>query len=158
MRYESENIWLTQKMMAELYAVEISTINEHLKNIYKDSELAELATIRDFLIVQNEGSRQVNRQIKHYNLQAIIAVGFKVNNERAVRFRKWAGQVVKDYTIQGWVSDVERFLALLIAIKLLLNGSQIWERFLEDLDSLIETHAIDLEMINFPPNWKTVLK
>jgi Virulence protein len=108
MRYENENIWLTQKMMAELYSVDISTINEHLKKIYKESELMEDSTIGNFPIVQIEGTRSVQRQLKHYSLQAIIAVGFKVNNERAVRFRKWAGQVVKDYTIQGWVSDVER--------------------------------------------------
>lgn len=108
MRYENENIWLTQKLMAELYAVDISTINEHLKKIYNDQELIEEATIGNFPIVQIEGTRQVRRTVKHYNLQAIIAVGFKVNNERAARFRKWAGQVVKDYTIQGWVSDVER--------------------------------------------------
>ena len=108
MRYENENIWLTQKMMAELYSVDLSTINEHLKKIYKDNELMEDSTIGNFPIVQIEGTRSVQRQVKHYNLQAIIAVGFKVNNERAVRFRKWAGQVVKDYTIQGWVSDVER--------------------------------------------------
>lgn len=108
MRYENENIWLTQKMMATLYDVDISTINEHLKKIYKDSELTEQATIGKFPIVQMEGNRQVKRQVNHYNLQAIIAVGFKVNNERAVRFRKWSGQIVKDYTIQGWAMDVER--------------------------------------------------
>lgn len=108
MRYENENIWLTQKMMAELYDVDVSTINEHLKKIYSESELIEKATIGKFPIVQKEGSRQVKRQVNHYNLQAIIAVGFKVNNERAVRFRKWAGQIVKDYTIQGWSMDVER--------------------------------------------------
>jgi hypothetical protein len=86
----------------------ISTINEHLKKIYKDHELTEEATIGKFPIVQTEGTRQVKRQVNHYNLQALIAVGFKVNNERAVRFRKWAGQIVKDYTIQGWSMDVER--------------------------------------------------
>ena len=108
MRYEDENIWLTQKMMAQLYDVSLSTINEHIKKIYGDSELAESATIRKFRIVQTEGSRQVCREIVHYNLQMIIAVGFKVNNDRAVRFRKWSGQIVKDYTIQGWVMDKER--------------------------------------------------
>ena len=82
-RYEDENIWLTQKMMAALYDVSVATINEHLKKIYADSELQEEATIRKFLIVQKEGSRNVSRETKHYNLQAIIAVGFKVNNERA---------------------------------------------------------------------------
>lgn len=108
MRYEDENIWLTQKMMAALYDVTLPTINEHIKKIYSDSELEESATIRKFRIVQTEGNRQVQRETNHYNLQMIIAVGFKVNNERAVQFRKWAGQIVKDYTIQGWVMDVER--------------------------------------------------
>lgn len=108
MRYEDENIWLTQKMMAQLYNVSLSTINEHIKKIYGDNELTETATIRKFRIVQMEGSRQVNRDVIHYNLQMIIAVGFKVNNDRAVRFRKWSGQIVKDYTIQGWTMDKER--------------------------------------------------
>ena len=108
MRYEDENIWLTQKMMAELYSVDVRTINEHIKKIYNDGELVENSTIRKFRIVQNEGSRQVNREVMHYNLQLIIAVGFKVNNQRAVQFRKWAGQIVKDHTIQGWTMDVDR--------------------------------------------------
>ena len=108
MRYEDENIWLTQKMMATLYDVGLPTINEHIKKIYADSELEEAATIRNFRIVQTEGSRQVTRDTKHYNLQMIIAVGFKVNNERAVQFRKWANGIVKDYTIKGWVMDDER--------------------------------------------------
>lgn len=108
MRYEDENIWLTQKMMAALYDVSLPTINEHIKKIYDDSELIEEATIRKFRIVQTEGSRQVNRKVIHYNFQMIIAVGFKVNNDRVVRFRKWSGQIVKDYTIQGWSIDKER--------------------------------------------------
>ncbi|MBQ0090437.1 MAG: virulence RhuM family protein [Prevotellaceae bacterium] len=108
MRYEDENIWLTQRMMAELYGVTVSAINQHLKRIYSDGELVAEATIKKYLIVQDEGGRTINRNIDHYNLQAIIAVGFKINNERAVQFRKWAGQIVKDYTIQGWTMDVER--------------------------------------------------
>ena len=108
MRYENENIWLTQKMIAMLYDVSLPTINEHIKRIYEDGELTEKATIRKYQIVQTEGSRQVSRKVIHYNLQMIIAVGFKVNNERAVRFRKWSGQIVKDYTIQGWTMDKER--------------------------------------------------
>ena len=108
MRYEDENIWLTQKMMAQLYGVEVHTINEHIKKIFSDGELQEAATIRNFRIVQTEGSRQVSREVKHYNLQMIIAVGFKVNNERAIQFRRWANSIVKDYTIQGWVMDEER--------------------------------------------------
>ena len=108
MRYEDENIWLTQKMMATLYDVDVRTINEHIKKIYSDSELEEDLTIRNFRIVQTEGSRKVTRDTKHYNLQMIIAVGFKVNNERAVQFRKWANSIVKDYTIKGWAMDNER--------------------------------------------------
>ena len=108
MRYEDENIWLTQKMMATLYAVDVRTISEHIRKIFDDSELDEAATVRKFRIVQTEGSRQVSRDVIHYNLQMIIAVGFKVNNERAVQFRKWANTIVKDFTIKGWVMDDER--------------------------------------------------
>ena len=108
LRYQDENIWLTQRLMAELYGVDVRTISEHMQKIYADHELEEEATIRNFRIVQTEGTRQVSREVKHYSLQMIIAVGFKVNNERAVQFRKWANAVVKDYTIQGWVMDSER--------------------------------------------------
>ena len=107
MCYENENIW-TQKMMAALYNVDVRTINEHIKKIYSDAELEQDATIRNFRIVQTEGSRQITRDTKHNNLQMIIAVGFKVNNERAVQFRKWTNGIVKDYTIKGWVMDDER--------------------------------------------------
>ena len=104
-RYEEENIWLTQKMMATLYDVSVPAINQHLKRIFDDGELVEGSVIKKYLITAADGK---NYQTNHYNLQAIIAVGFKVNNERAVRFRKWAGQIVKDYTIQGWTMDVDR--------------------------------------------------
>ncbi len=105
MRYENENIWLTQKMMAEIYDVSVSAVNQHLKTIFNDEELDENSVIKKFLITASDGK---NYNTKHYNLQAIIAVGFKINNLRAVQFRKWAGQIVKDYTIQGWVIDKER--------------------------------------------------
>jgi hypothetical protein len=108
MRYEDENIWLTQKMLATLYDVEIPTINYHIRKIFEDNELQREATIRKFLIVQSEGTRQVSREIEHYSLQMIIAVGFKVNSERAVQFRKWVNRIAKDYTIQGWVMDEKR--------------------------------------------------
>ena len=107
-RYEDENVWLTQKIMAQLYDVDVRTINEHITNVYNDGELEQEETIRNFRIVQLEGNRNVLRDVKHYNLQMIIAVGFKVNKERAVQFWKWANSIVKDYTIQGWVMDEER--------------------------------------------------
>ena len=132
MRYEDENIWLTQKMMATLYDVDVRTINEHIKKIYSDSELEEDATIRNFRIVQTEGSRQVTRDIKHYNLQMIIAVGFKVNSERAVQFRKWVNQIAKDYTIKGWVMDDER----------LKRGTYLTEKYFdEQLERIREIRA-----------------
>ena len=108
MRYEDENIWLTQKMMATLYDVSKQTISQHIKRIYADGELTPEATVKKYLTVQTEGTRQISRKQDHYNLQMIIAVGFKVNNQRAVQFRKWAGQIVKDHTIQGWTMDVDR--------------------------------------------------
>ena len=132
MRYEDENIWLTQKMMATLYDVDVRTINEHIKKIYSDSELEEDATIRNFRIVQTEGSRQVTRDTKHYNLQMIIAVGFKVNSERAVQFRKWVNQIAKDYTIKGWVMDDER----------LKRGTYLTEKYFdEQLERIREIRA-----------------
>ena len=105
MRYEDENIWLTQKMMATLYDVSVSAINQHLKNIFEDGELDKKAVIKKYLITASDG-KQYNTN--HYNLQAIIAVGFKVNDDRAVQFRKWANGIVKDYTIQGWAIDSDR--------------------------------------------------
>ena len=105
MRYEDENIWLTQKMMATLYDVSVAAINQHLKKVFEDGELREESVIKKYLITAADGK---SYNTKHYNLQAIIAVGFKVNNQRAVQFRKWAGQIVKDHTIQGWTMDVER--------------------------------------------------
>ena len=107
-RYEDENIWITQKMLAILYEVETNTINYHIKKIFEDSELSEVATIRKFRIVQTEGNRQVSREVEHYNLQMIIAVGFKVNSERAVQFRKWVNSIAKEYTIKGYAMDDER--------------------------------------------------
>lgn len=108
LRYEDENIWLTQKMLSVLYGVSTSAINQHIKKIYEDKELEEKSTIKKFLIVQDEGNRKISRNVIHYNLQMIIAVGFKVDNERAIQFRKWANQIVKDFTIKGWVMDDER--------------------------------------------------
>lgn len=107
-RYEDENIWITQKMLAALYEVDVRTINYHIKKILEDLELTEEATIRNFRIVQTEGTRQVSRDIEHYNLQMIIAVGFKVNSERAVQFRKWVNTIAKEYTIKGYAMDDER--------------------------------------------------
>ena len=105
MRYQDENIWLTQKLMAELYDVTVQNIGQHIKKIFEDGELIPDSVIKKFFTTATDGNDYIT---KHYNLQMIISVGFKVNNERAVRFRKWAGQIVKDYTIQGWTMDADR--------------------------------------------------
>jgi len=103
-RYEDENIWMTQKMMAELYGVSVPAINQHIKKLTQDNEINNSA-IKQYLITASDGK---NYNATHYNLQAIISVGFKIENERAIQFRKWARQIVKDYTIQGWTMDSER--------------------------------------------------
>ena len=104
-RYEDENIWITQKMLAVLYEVETNTINYHIKKIFEDSELSEDSVIRNFRITASDGK---SYDTKHYNLQMIIAVGFKVNSERAVQFRKWVNTIAKEYTIKGFAMDDER--------------------------------------------------
>ncbi|MBV6442486.1 MAG: cell filamentation protein Fic [Haliscomenobacteraceae bacterium CHB4] len=106
--YEGETFWLSQKKMAELFGVDVRTVSEHLQNIYKSGELAEEATVRKFRIVQIEGSREVTREIEFYNLDAIIAVGYRVNSQRATQFRIWATQTLKEFIIKGFVLDDER--------------------------------------------------
>jgi hypothetical protein len=122
-RVEDENVWLTQKLIAKLFGVEVNTINYHLKEIFNSEELLAEATIRNFRIVQTEGSREVTREIEHYNLQGIIAVGFRINSERATHFRKWAGQVLKDFTLRGYVLDDVR----------LKNGAYLSKQYFKDL-------------------------
>lgn len=103
--YADENIWLSQKMMGTLYNVNVRTINEHLQKIFNDNELQDDAVIRNFRITASDGK---NYNTQHYNLSAIIAVGYKVNSERAVQFRKWATQIVQEFTIKGFAMDDER--------------------------------------------------
>lgn len=104
-RYEDENLWLTQKLISKLYDVEVNTINYHIKKIFADDELEENSVIRNFRITANDGKTY---NTKHYNLSMIIAIGFKVDNEKAVQFRKWANKIVNEYTIKGFSMDDER--------------------------------------------------
>lgn len=129
MRYEDENIWLTQKTMARLYDVSVPTINEHIKKIFSDSELQEDSVIRKFRITASDGK---NYNTNHYALQMIIAVGFKVNSERAVQFRKWVNQIASQYTIRGWVMDDER----------LKQGTYLTDQYFEEqLERIREIRA-----------------
>ena len=129
MRYEDENIWLTQKLMAALYDVDVRTVNYHIKKIFADSELQEDSVIRKFRITADDGKTY---NTNHYSLEMIIAVGFKVNSERAVQFRKWVNQIAKDYTIKGWVMDVER----------IKRGTYLTEKYFdEQLERIREIRA-----------------
>ena len=123
-RYEDENIWMSQKMLAAVYGVEVPNIAYHLRKLYEDAELDKASTIKEILIVADNGK---NYRVNHYNLQVIIALGFKIDNERAVQFRKWANQIVSQYTIRGYVLDKPR----------MKDGSpissQYFERLLEDI-------------------------
>ena len=118
-RYEDENIWLTQKVMAKLYEVTVPTINYHINKIFKDSELQKDSVIRKFLITADDGKPY---NTNHYSLEMIVAVGFKVNSEKAVQFRKWVNNIAKEYTIKGWVMDVER----------LKRGTYLTDKYFEE--------------------------
>ena len=118
--YEDENIWLSQKMMAALYNVDVRTINYHLQKIFKERELEENSVIRKFRITATDGK---NYHTGHYNLSATIAVGYKVNSERAVQFRKWATTIVKEYTVKGFAMDDERLKA---------GGTILTEQYFEE--------------------------
>ncbi|MCB1032416.1 MAG: virulence RhuM family protein [Acidobacteria bacterium] len=107
-RHEDETFWLSQRKMAELFGVDVRTVNEHLGNIYASGELAEAATVRNFRMVQREGDRSVSRDIAHYNLDAIISVGYRVNSAQATRFRIWATNALREFIIKGFVLDDER--------------------------------------------------
>ena len=123
-RYEEENIWMSQKMLAEVYGIEVNSINYHIKKIFADAELDEDSVIRKIRITGPDGKTY---SVNHYNLQVIIALGFKIDNERAVQFRKWANQIVGAYTIRGYVMDKERFK------KGTPLSSEYFEHLLEDI-------------------------
>jgi hypothetical protein len=107
-RLDAGNVWLTQKSMSRLFEVTIPTINEHLHNLFIQKEIIKEATVRNFRIVQKEGNREVSRDVEFYNLEAIIAIGFRINSQRALEFRQWATSVLKDFAMQGYVLDKER--------------------------------------------------
>lgn len=136
-RYEDETVWLTQKLMAELFAVDVRTVSEHMKNIYESGELAREATLRKFRTVQTEGSREVTRNVDFYNLDAIISVGYRVNSVRATQFRQWATGVLREFAIKGFVLDKKR----------LENGAFLGEDYFERL--LAEIREIRLSERKF---------
>lgn len=121
--FSDETVWLTQKRMADLFDVGVSTINYHIKEVFKSGEIEQKSTIRFFRIVQNEGERKVNRQIEFYNLDVIISVGYRVNSSKATQFRIWATKTLREFIIKGFVLDDER----------LKNGSHFGKDYFDEL-------------------------
>ncbi len=120
---QDETVWLTQKRMSELFDVSIPTVSEHLQNVYETAELSDISTIRKFLIVQDEGGRDVEREVNFYNLDAIISLGYRVNSKQATYFRRWATTVLRDYIIKGFAMDDE----------LLKHGTRLGKDYFEEL-------------------------
>jgi len=105
---ENETIWLTQKQIGELFDKDIRTINEHIKTIYKEEELTEISTIRNFRIVQKEGNREVSRDVLHYNLDVVISIGYRANSKKATKFRQWSTRVLKEYIVNGYAINTHK--------------------------------------------------
>ncbi len=130
-KFEQDTVWLTQKMMADLFQTTVPNINMHLSNVFSDGELLEEATIKDFLIVRMEGKREVKRNQKVYNLDAIISVGYRIKSEIATKFRQWATQRLKDYLIQGYAINEKRLAQKQQQVQTLKDGIRILSRAIE---------------------------
>ncbi len=130
-KLEKETVWLSQKQMAELFEKDSDTIGLHLKNIYKSGELDEISTTEKYSVVRQEGNRKVKRQIKFYNLDAIISVGYRVNSKRGIQFRKWASQILKDYLIKGYAINQQRLVKQAEQLKKLKETIKILGNALE---------------------------
>ncbi len=155
-RIEDENVWLTQKLIAELFNVDVRTVNEHLVNIYLERELDENSTIRNFRIVQKEASREVTRDIKHYNLDTILAVGYRVRSDRGTQFRKWATERLREYLIKGFTMDDERlkqgggraryFQELLQRIRDIRSSERMFYQKVTDIYATSIDYKVDAEL------------
>jgi hypothetical protein len=130
-KFEQDTVWLTQKIMADLFQTTVPNINMHLSNVFSDGELLEEATIKDFLIVRMEGKREVKRNQKVYNLDAIISVGYRIKSEIATKFRQWATQRLKDYLIQGYAINEKRLAQKQQQVQTLKDGIRILSRAIE---------------------------
>jgi hypothetical protein len=162
-RFEGETVWLSQKLLAELFQVSVPTINEHIKTIYKDNELSPDSTIRKFLIVQSEGKREVSRLVDFYNLEMILAIGYRVRSQRGVQFRRWATEQLKEYMLKGFVMDDERLKNPPVA------GSAIPDYFDEMLARIRDIRASERRMYlrvkeifamagDYDPTWSETTK
>ncbi len=155
-RIEDENVWLTQKLIAELFNVDVRTVNEHLINIFLEKELDENSTVRNFRIVQDEASRKVVRDTKHYNLEAILAVGYRVRSDRGTQFRKWATERLREYLIKGFTLDDERlkqggdraryFQELLQRVRDIRSSERMFYQKVTDIYATSIDYKIDVEL------------
>lgn len=137
--FEDETVWLTQKRMAELFGVDVRTVNEHLQNIFESGELDEDSTIRKIRIVQHEGDRKVERDVNFYNLDGIISVGYRVNSQQATQFRIWATKTLGNFIIKGFALDEDR----------LKNGSHFGKDYFDELlEQIREIRASDCKSIS----------
>ncbi|MFA6303523.1 MAG: virulence protein RhuM/Fic/DOC family protein [Legionella sp.] len=136
---QSETVWLSQKQMSDLFATSSDNIGLHLKNIYTEGELAEEATTEDYSVVRTEGARKVNRLIKHYNLDAIISVGYRVNSKKGTQFRVWANRVLKEYLLQGYALNEVRLKQQLESIEKLKKGLELIQ--IAQIESLAQDEA-----------------
>ena len=141
-RLEGETVWLSQKQMAELFDKNIMTINEHIANVFAEGELGPLATIRKFLIVRQEGKRQVKREIEHYNLDVIISVGYRVKSKQGTQFRIWANRVLKDFLVQGYALNTKRLEAQQEHIKQLERTLTLFQQNLIEQANLPEARGL----------------
>jgi hypothetical protein len=162
-RFADETLWLSQALLAELYQKDVRTINEHLKNIYDEGELETEATIRKFRIVRVEGSREVTREIEHYSLEAILAVGYRVRSRRGTQFRKWATERLREYLVKGFTMDDERLKNPPVA------GSGVPDYFDEMLERIRDIRASERRMYlrvkeifamagDYDPSWSETTK
>ena len=133
-QFENETVWLTQKQMAELFNKNVMTINEHIKNIYKEQELEESSTIRKSLIVQKEGNREVSREVLFYNLDVIISVGYRVKSPQGTQFRIWATQRLKEYLIKGFTMNDERLKEI--------GGGSYWKELLDRIRDIRSSEKV----------------
>ncbi|MCT4603304.1 MAG: virulence RhuM family protein [Marinifilum sp.] len=155
-KLENETVWLSQSQMAELFDKDSDTIGLHLKNIYKSEELDEFSTTEKYSVVRQEGERSVKRQIKHYNLDAIISVGYRVNSKRGIQFRKWASKLLKDYLIKGYAINQrkleeqnEQLIELKNTVKILSNTVSYKELSTDESKGLLKiisdySYALDI--------------
>lgn len=168
-RFAGESIWLTQRMMADLFQTSIPNVNQHLKKIYDDGELASEATIKKYLIVQTEGNRQVSRPVDHYNLDAILAVGYRVRSHRGTQFRIWATQRLREYLVKGFAMDDARlkeagggqyFEELLARIRDIRSSERVfWRKVLDiyatsiDYDPAVEASTLFFKTVQNKMHW-----